>query len=157
MSRWDYLYEKQPIELKTYVLDQVADQIVTELRGWPPHTEGWEDAREEARFAAVLARPSPPGLDTFRVGLELARLDLLHEIEVIDRFWDSPEARTLLPDDIERDSAQFLWRWLIVSALEFQEWAQGKFKRQDLVVLIEKIEDRMLRGLRLRLDDPATT
>ena len=35
--------------------------------------------------------------------------------------------------------------------MAFQESAQGKFKRGDLVALMEKVEDRLLRGYRLRL------
>lgn len=153
MGRWDHLYEARSVGLKEYVLGQVADQVVRELRAWPPPASEWADAREEERFRAVLARPSPPGLDSFRVGLELARLDLLHEIESIDRFWGGARCAELLPDALERDSAQFIWRWLVVSALEFQEWAQGKFRRGDLVALVEGVEERMVRGYRLRLGE----
>ena len=155
-GRWDHLYETRRVGLKTYVLEQVADQIASELRNWPPNAEAWTDPRDEERFRTALARPSRPPLDTFRVGLELARLDLLHEIERVDRFWDSPAMHALLPDRLEQDSAQFIWRWLVVSVLEFQEWAQGKFRRTDLVALIEQVEDRMVRGFALRLDDPGS-
>jgi len=37
------------------------------------------------------------------------------------------------------------------AALAFQELAQGKFARSDLVALLEKIEDRLLQGHRFRL------
>jgi hypothetical protein len=42
-------------------------------------------------------------------------------------------------------------RYLVDGALAFQEHAPGKFRRSDLVQLMEKIEDRLLRGYRLRL------
>jgi hypothetical protein len=42
-------------------------------------------------------------------------------------------------------------RYLVDGALAFQEHAQGKFRRSDLVQLMERIEDRLLRGYRLRL------
>lgn len=153
MARWDHLYEARQVDLRAYVLDRVADQLTAELRQWPPTTGAFLDPREEGRFHELLAGAAPP-LDAFRVALELARLDLLHEHERIERFWDSPVQHGLLPTARDQDGARFLWRWLVESALDFQDHAQGKFKRQDLVALLERIEDRLLRGLRLRLDEP---
>lgn len=153
MGRWDHLYEARQVDLRSYVLDKVADQLAADLRQWPPATGGFLDPREEARFRELLSGPVPP-LDAFRVALELARLDLLREHERIERFWDSPVQQRLLPTPRDQDGARFLWRWLVESVLEFQDHGQGKFKRTDLVALLERIEERMLRGLRLRFDEP---
>jgi hypothetical protein len=85
------------------------------------------------------------------VACEIARLELLREFEVIDAFFRGDASRALLPNALEERTAHFVTRYLVESALAFQEWAQGKFNRGELVRLIEKVEERLLRGYRLRL------
>ena len=150
-SRWERVLEQKPQELKDYVLDQVADALSEDLRNFPPPIEEWLDEALKARYAKVLARMGRPELETYRVALEMAREEMLREYELIDRFCRSPEYGKLLPSELEQQSAHFITRYLVDSALAFQEYAGGKFKRRDLVALMEKIEDRLLRGYRLRL------
>ena len=151
MGRWDRILEQKPQELRDYVLDKVADQLAQDLRNFPPPIEEWLDADLQARYARVLSRVGRPELDTYRVACELAREEMLREYELIDRFCRSEEYRRLLPGELEEQSAHFITRYLVDSALAFQEYAQGKFRRRDLVTLMEKVEDRLLRGYRLRL------
>ena len=151
MSRWDRILEQRPQELKDYVLDKVADQLAADLREFPPRIEEWLDETSRARFADVMARLGRPPLDTMRAGCEMAREEMLREYELIDRFCRSPEYHRLLPDALEQQTAHFVTRYLVDSALAFQEHAKGKFRRPDLVKLIEKIEDRLLDGHGLRL------
>ncbi len=151
MSRWDHILDRKPQEIRDYVLDKVADQLVDDLRRFPPRIEEWLDAALEARYANVLSRLGRPELDTYRVACELAREEMLREYELIDRFCRSDEYRRLLPNELEQQTAHFITRYLVDSALAFQEHAQGKFRRRDLVTLMEKVERRLLRGYRLRL------
>ena len=151
MGRWDHILDQKPQELRDYVLGKVADQLVDDLRNFPPAIAEWLDAALEARYEKVLTRVGRPELDTYRVACELAREEMLREYELIDRFCRSDEYRRLLPDELEEQTAHFITRYLVDSALAFQESAQGKFKRGDLVALMEKVEDRLLRGYRLRL------
>ena len=151
MGRWDHILDQKPQELSDYVLGKVADQLVDDLRNFPPRIAEWVDAALEARYEKVLTRVGRPELDTYRVACELAREEMLREYELIDRFCRSDEYRRLLPDELEEQTAHFITRYLVDSALAFQESAQGKFKRGDLVALMEKVEDRLLRGYRLRL------
>ena len=151
MSRWDHILDRKPQELRDYVLDKVADQLVDDLRRFPPRIEEWLDDALEARYANVLSRLGRPELDTYRVACELAREEMLREYELIDRFCRSDEYRRLLPNELEQQTAHFITRYLVDSALAFQEHAQGKFRRRDLVTLMEKVEHRLLRGYRLRL------
>jgi len=151
MSRWDHILDRKPQELRDYVLDKVADQLVDDLRRFPPRIEEWLDDALEARYANVLSRLGRPELDTYRVACELAREEMLREYELIDRFCRSDDYRRLLPNELEQQTAHFITRYLVDSALAFQEHAQGKFRRRDLVTLMEKVEDRLLRGYRLRL------
>lgn len=150
-SRWERILEQKPQELRDYVLDKVADQLAEDLRNFPPAIGEWLDGALEARYARVLSRTGKPELETYRVACELAREEMLHEYELIDRFCRSAEYRRLLPSELEEQSAHFMTRYLVDAALAFQEQAQGKFRRRDLVTLMEKIEDRLLLGYRLRL------
>ena len=150
-SRWDHILDKKPQELRDYVLDQVADQLAKDIREFPPPIEEWLDDALRARYAKVLARLGRPELETMRVACELAREEMLREYELIDRFCRSAEYKRLLPSELEEQTAHFLTRYLVDSALTFQEHTQGKFRRSDLVVLMEKVEDRLLLGYRLRL------
>ncbi|HYY52608.1 MAG TPA: hypothetical protein VE755_07040 [Myxococcales bacterium] len=151
MGRWDYLIDRKPQELKDYVLDQVADRLTDELRSWPPRVDDWLDEPLRNRFHAALLRPSTPGTDTLRVACEMSRRELLRDYDLIDAFWRSGNYRDLLPDAIEETSAHFVTRFLVDAALGFQELAQNKFARRELVALVEKVEDRLLRGHRFRL------
>jgi len=151
MSRWDYILDQKPQELKDYVLDQVADQLAQDLRNFPPAIEEWLDEALKARYQKVVARLGKPQLETYRVACELAREELLREYELIDRFCRSSEYKALLPNDLEEQTAHFMTRYLVDSALAFQEHVEDKFKRVELVALVEKVEERLLRGYRLRL------
>jgi hypothetical protein len=151
MGRWDHILDQKPRELKEYVLEQVAEQLAKDLRDFPPPIEEWLDDALKARYAQVLARTGRPELETYRVACELAREEMLREYELIDRFCRSPEYKRLLPGELEEQTAHFITRYLVDSALAFQEHTEGKFKRADLVGLVEKVEDRLLRGYRLRL------
>ena len=150
-SRWDRILDQKPQAVRDYVLDKVADQLAEDLRNFPPPIEEWLDDALKARYAAVLTRLGRPELETYRVACELAREELLHESELIDAFCRSLEFRRLLPNELEEQTAHFMTRYLVDGALAFQEHAQGKFRRRELVTLIEKIEDRLLRGYRLRI------
>ena len=151
MSRWERILEQKPQDLRDYVLDKVAEQLVHDIREFPPPIDEWLDEGLKQRYARVVARLGRPELDTYRVACELAREEMLHEYELIDRFCRSEQYRQLLPNELEEQTAHFLTRYLVDSALAFQESAQGKFKRRDLVALMEKIEDQLLRGYRLRI------
>src|SRR5438874_972260 len=73
MGRWDHILDQRPQELKDYVLDKVAEQMVEDLRNFPPRIEEWLDAAMQSRYARVLTRLGRPELDTYRVACELAR------------------------------------------------------------------------------------
>jgi len=151
MGRWDRLAEQKPQELREYALGMAADEIADELRTFPPRIEEWLDPAVQEKYREALSRPSPPPESTVRVACELARQELLRDYDLVDRFFQSGAFRAELPDDLEEQTAHFITRYLVDSALTFQEHAQGKFSRKDLVSLMEKVEDRLLRGYRLRL------
>src|SRR5947209_15562712 len=107
MGRWDFLADQKPVALREKVLDLVADELTREIRHWPPQPLDWEDPRLYTRFQPVLERQGNPELDTLRVACELARLELLREVEVIDSFWNGLQKAQLLPTRLEEETAQF--------------------------------------------------
>ena len=44
MGRWDHILDQKPQDLKQYVLGKVADQLVEDLRNFPPPIAEWLDA-----------------------------------------------------------------------------------------------------------------
>ena len=151
MGRWDHILDQKPQDLREYVLDRVADQLAKDIHDFPPPIEEWLDTGLKARYAQVISRLGRPELETYRVAVELAREEMLREYELIDAFCRSPEYKRLLPNELEEQTAHFMTRYLVDSALAFQEATQDKFRRRDLAALMEKVEDRLLRGYRLRL------
>jgi hypothetical protein len=151
MNRWERILDQKPQDLADYVLGQIADALAKDVRDFPPPGLEWVDDTLREHYAQVLSRQGKPPLETYRVACELARQEMLREYELIDRFCGSQQFHELLPDALEEQTAHFLTRYFVDSALAFQEHAKGKFKRRDLVTLVEKIEDRLLRGYRLRL------
>ena len=151
MGRFDHILDGKPRELKDYVLDQVAEQLTQDLRNFPPAIDEWLDESLRERYRPVLAPENHPGQKSFRIACELARRELLRDYELIDRFCRSPDFRSLAPTELEQQTVHFITRYLVDSALAFQEFAKGKFRRDELVALIEKVEDRLLPGDRLRL------
>jgi hypothetical protein len=143
-KRWKHLYETRPRELKDWALDELAGELAKQLAVWPPPGLDWIDITEQARLRPVLERESRPPIETIRVALELARLELLHQIERVDFFLRSAEKSSLLPDSVEEQSALFVSRWLVEACLSIQDAAPGKLKRKDLVELIERLEKRLL-------------
>jgi hypothetical protein len=151
MGRWDELAERKPQELKEYALGEAARIVAEELQTYPPRIEEWLHPAVRDKYREALSRPSPPPEATMRVACELARRELLRDYELVDRFFQSGAYKAELPDDLEEQTAHFLARFLVDSALDFQEFGKGKFSRKDLVSLVEKLEDRLLRGNRFRL------
>ena len=117
----------------------------------PPALDDWLDDSARRRFRSAIERPSVPGLATLRVACEMARRELLRDYDLIDHFWRSGPHRELLPDELEEATAHFVTQYLVDAALAFQELAQGKFARRELVGLLEKVENRLLHGNRFRL------
>src|SRR3954463_8347194 len=151
MGRWDRLADEKPKELREVALGMAADPIASELKSFPPQIEEWVDPAAQEKYREALSRPTPPPESTVRVACELARQELLRDYDLVDRFFQSGAFRAELPDDLEERTAHFLARFLVDSALDFREFAKGKFPRKDLVLLVEKVEDRLLRGARFRL------
>src|ERR1043165_1708603 len=102
MSRWERILDQKPQDLRDYVLDKVAGQRANDERDFPPRIEEWLDEGLKVAHAkglgGVMAGGGRPGVGRDRGGCGLAREEMLHEYELIDRFCRSEEYRRLLPN-----------------------------------------------------------
>jgi hypothetical protein len=133
MGRWDFLYEQKPRPAVEVLLDEAARVIADDLARWPPPLEAADPS-----LAPLLAgdRPHP---DVFRQAFALARLDLRHEYEELERR--EAESR-LAPEEIE--TARFLWRYLAERVFDLNEAVQSRLTRRHLVELLDRVERRLL-------------
>ncbi len=140
MGRWDFLYELQPRAAIDVLLDEAAKAFAEDLQHWPPPLEELEGV--EPRLLATLRGPRPHRL-AYTEAFKLARLDLEHEYEAIDR-WQSDGWKSAQLSAAERDAAVFLWRYLTERAFDLNETLQSRLRRRELVTLVDRIEKKLL-------------
>lgn len=140
MGRWDYLYEIGPRPAIDVLLDEAAKAFSEDLKSWPPPLEGLEPAGVQ-RTLAVLRGERPHRL-AYEEAFKLARFDLEHEYEAIDR-WQESGWRSAQLNEAERDAAVFLWRYLTERIFDLNEAVQSRLRRADLVTLVDRIERRL--------------
>lgn len=138
--RFDHLYELRPQPVKAYLLARFAEELASELAGWPPPFEAWVSEELRARWAdGAAARPRD---DVLRFALELARLELAREFEEIERRLERGGHRLVTP--AERSALHLLVRLLTEACLALQERAEGaRLRRPDLVGALELVERRI--------------
>ena len=140
MGRWDFLYELQPRAAIDVLLDEAAKAFAEDLQQWPPPLEGFEGIAPA--LLAVLHGPRPHRL-AYTEAFKLARLDLEHEYDAIDR-WQDEGWRSAQLSAAERDAAVFLWRYLTERTFDLNETLQSRLRRRELVTLVDRIERRLL-------------
>lgn len=140
--RWDFLYDRQKQPVKAWVLERFAEELAAELAAWPPPFVEWVSEELRARWAAGAA--SRPRDDVFRLALEIARLDLLREIEAIERRLE--EERHRLQTPAEEAALHLLVLLLTEKCLGLKERAEGlRLSRQDLSQALHEVERRLFR------------
>jgi hypothetical protein len=138
--RWDFLYDRQTQPVKSYILERFAEELAGELATWPPPVE-WVSEELCARYAAGMAEA--PREQVVRFALEVARLDLAHDFEAVDRLMRE-EADRHWQTPAEAAAGHLLVRFLTEKCLGLKEWAEGaKLKRDDLVRSLDLVEKRM--------------
>ncbi len=141
--RWDHLYDllKQPV--KEVVLSRFAEELADRLRAWPPPDVEWLSEELRRRHAAGLQ--GPPRDEVLRLGLELARLDLLREHEPFDEAMRN-RAPVVCQGPAEEAALQLLVLYVGEECLSLKEWAEGaKLTRADLARAVDLAERRLFR------------
>jgi hypothetical protein len=144
-TRWDHLLDRKALTLVDALMTEIAKQLAEELLGgWPPPVESL-DAQTGAEFAAVLApgAPRPPSAVLLEA-VRLARWDLLREHDAFDDYVRNQRWRERNLDDGLRPAILFVARWLVEQTLSLGDATEGRVKRKDLVVAIDRLEKRLL-------------
>jgi hypothetical protein len=140
--RWDFLYDRQRQPVKEYVLDRFAEEVATELSGWPPPFVEWIPDDLRARWAAGAAER--PRDDVLRFALELARLELLRDFEGVERRLGEDAHRLQTP--AEEAAVHLLVRLLTERCLGLKEHADRmRLTREDLASSLRLVERRLFR------------
>ncbi len=140
--RWDFLYDRQRQPVKEYVLARFAQELGTELAGWPPPFLDWVSDELRARWAAGAAER--PRDDVVRFALELARLDLLREFEELESRLREDAHRLQSP--AEEAALHLLVRLLTEKCLGLKEHAESmSLSREDLAGALHDVERRLFR------------
>jgi hypothetical protein len=142
---YEWLYERESQPLKSYVLDEVAKQLALAVEQFPPTIEEWEREDLRLRFEPLLSRPAErPRLAIVRAALTLYRWELERQLEAIDSYMRSETWRKQQLEAAEFETALFLWHYWVDQTLAFQEFAQNKFKRQELLGLADRMQTRLV-------------
>ncbi|MGC4000217.1 MAG: hypothetical protein QM767_23375 [Anaeromyxobacter sp.] len=139
--RWDFLYERQKQPVKAYVLTRFAQELATELQGWPPPFVDWVSDELQARWqAGISARPREGAI---RLALLLARLDLTRQYEAYEAELERGRAG-LQP--AEEAALHLLVVLLTERCLGLKEHAEAiRLTRPDLSGALEDVEKRLFR------------
>ncbi len=143
--RWDFLYDRRSQPVKEFILERFAEQLAKDLSVWPPPVAEWVSEELRRRWAAGLSER--PGDEALRLALELARLDLVRETEVMDRLMES-EAPRRWRTPAEEAAGHLLVGFVTEMCLSLKEWAEGaRLTRADLARAVRLAEERLFRVL----------
>jgi hypothetical protein len=141
--RWDHLYDVGKRPVKEVVLERFAEELATRLRAWPPPDVEWLSEDLRLRLEAGLA--GPPRDEVLRLGLEMARLDLLREHDAFDEAMRNRVPRTC-QGAAEEAALQLLVLYVGEECLSLKEWAEGaRLTRPDLARAVELAERHLFR------------
>ncbi len=140
-SRWDFVYDLKPIELKQHFINEASKLLAKDLEKWPLQIDAWESASAEARFRHLVQPDSRrPDDRVYEAAFHLAKLEMEREFEQIDEFMRNERWRAYGADEYGRDAMLLLTRWLTEHLLAIVEATEGRIKRPMLVELLEKME-----------------
>ncbi len=139
--RWDHLYDREKRPVKSYLLEQFAEELAGELAAWPPpFAEGVPDELLARHAAGLGAMPREAAL---RFALHVARLELGREFAEIDRLMRE-EAAHRWPTAEEAAAGHLLVRYATERCLALKEQATGvELTRAELASALELAERRL--------------
>jgi hypothetical protein len=141
--RFDYLHDLRKQPVKDVIVDRFAGELAERLSAWPPADVEWVTDELRRRWAAGLE--TRPRDEVMRLGLELARLDLLREHEAFEEAMRNRAPRTC-QGPAEESALQLLVLYVGEECLALKEWAEGaRLTRADLARAVELAERRLFR------------
>jgi len=139
-SRWERLLDQKPIPLTDHLLTEVAKLLVKDLTRWPLPVEELDLATGQ-RFAQLLSGELPrPREAVYGEAFRLARWEISRELEAYDEYMRNRRflERGLTVDD--KPALLLVSRWLEEQLLGLGEATQGRIRRPQLLVCLERME-----------------
>ena len=141
-DRWDRLLDVKRVTLADQLMTEAAKILWEDLGTWPPPMEEIEAAGSR-EFASVLAPGSPvPPSAAYLEGIRLARFDLKREFEAFDEYVRNRRWTEVGLEDAHKPAVLLLSRYLTESLLALLERTQGRVKRADLVLALDRLQVR---------------
>lgn len=145
-SRWDFIYDLKPIELKQHFINEASKLLAKDLERWPLQIEAWESPAAEARFRHLVEPDARrPDDRVYAAAFRLAKWEMEREFEAIDEFMRNERWREYGADEYGRDAMLLITRYLVEQLLAIIEATEGRIKRPMLVELLEKMEKELAR------------
>jgi hypothetical protein len=139
--RWDFLYERDRVPVKEFVLARFAEDLAEDLAAWPPPFVEWVSEELRARYAAGVAER--PREQVVRFALHVAKLDLLRDFDAIDRLMGD-ETQRHWQTPAEAAAGHLLVRLVTEKCLALKEWVTGlRLGRADLVDAVAQAEKKL--------------
>lgn len=143
--RFDWLYDRQRLPVKTFIAERFAQELADELAAWPPPPAALEWVSDELRERWAAGLAERPREQVLRLALELAKLDLRREFEAEERLFTA-ERSARLQTPVEEAACHLLVRFVTEKCLGLKEWAEGaRLTRDDLVEMVGLVERRLFR------------
>ena len=137
-SRWESILDSKPVPLLTHLLNEVAKQLVADLRQWPPPVA--EPPVEPSPFAQFYREPSPkPTHRVYEEALQLIQWELERQFDAIDDYMRNHRwaAAGQMPADKPR--VLLLTQWLVEQLLSLAEATQGRVNRPKMIEAVSNI------------------
>ena len=143
--KWDFLYEKEKQPVREEILSRFAEELASELEGWPPPLTEWASEELRRRLAAGFEKGALRP-EVLRLSLELARLDLAREDEAFEARMRNDVPR-LCTEASDRAALELAVLFVTERCLSLKEWAEGaRLTRADLSRALELAERRLFRA-----------
>ena len=141
-SRWDRMLDLKRVTLADQLMTEAAKILWEDFGSWPPPIESVEPAGAR-EFKEILAPGSrPPPRAAYLEAIRLARWDLAHEFEAFDDYVRTRRWTEAGLEERHRTVILFLTRYLTESLLALREATEGRVKRTDLALALDRLQKR---------------
>lgn len=138
--RWERILDSKPVTLVDQLMTEAAKTLWSELGSWPPPIQELELAGARSH-GDVLKPDSPvPPRAAFREAIKLARWDLEREFDAFDEYVRNRRWEAAGLAESHKPALLFLTAYLTESLLALREATEGRVKRGDLLVALERLD-----------------
>lgn len=128
--RWQAVLDQKPVPLRKHLLGEVARLLAGELSRWPLDPAIGADT------------PRPPQV-LFTEALELARLELTHEVEAFDDYFRNERYAERGLNRTDRAALLLVTRWLVEHLCDLGEHTAGRVTRAEMVECLAEMRSRL--------------